>query len=473
MTNLLHNLPLMRRQSTLLERLAGSNSPEKLLLITFLIVIFTGSVLLSLPFANNGIPASYLDNLFTAVSAVCVTGLSTVTAAEQYNLFGKIVLIFLMQVGGLGPMTIIAIIMQRNRRMAQAEKKLFAATSGKSDLADVPAYIRKIILYTIIFEGIGFILLSIRMTQVYGWGTGLFNSLFLSVSAFTNAGFDCIGSESLAAFACDPLLNLTIMFLIITGGLGFVVWFEFYDLIKQRMNRGDVIHRRHRYLSEHATAVVSTTLILLVSGCALFLIAEGTNTGTIGGMDVADKLLVSMFQSVTLRTAGFSTVQIGACTRPMLMIMCVYMLIGGSPGGTAGGIKTTTAAVLYKSTINTLNRKHRDAVIRHRRLSPSVLKQAYMITTLYTAIIFVMTVILTVTEGEKDLLPLLFEVFSAIATVGISAGITSSLSLGGKIVIMMLMFIGRLGPLSIYTAFHKEVKTTGHITYPDANIIIG
>ena len=468
-----HTLLIRKRKLTWIERLAESNSPEKLLLIAFVLIILGGSVLLSMPFANLRTPAVYLDNLFTAVSAVCVTGLSTVTAAAQYNLFGKIILILLMETGGLGPMTIIAIIMQRNRRMATAEKKLFAAASGKSNLDNVPDYIRKIIIYTAVFELTGFIVLAARLVGFYGWKEGLFNALFLSVSAFTNAGFDPIGADSLAPFVLDPLVNLTIIFLITTGGLGFVVWFELTDLFRSRKDRGSLLRRRHRYLSEHATAVLWTSLILVVTGLFFFLVNELHNPGTLDGMSPAQKLLVSLFQSVTLRTAGFSTIRIGACTRPVLLIMCIYMIIGGSPGGTAGGIKTTTAAVLYKSTVNTLNRKHGDAVIRHRRVSSSVLKQAYMITTLYMAIIFVMTVILTITEPETDLLSLLFEVFSAIATVGISAGITSSLSVTGKAVIMILMFIGRLGPLSIYTAFHKEVRTSGHVRYPDANIIIG
>lgn len=464
----------MNRRSPLLERLAKSNSPEKLLLISFLFIIFTGSVLLSLPFSNIASPVGYLDNLFVAVSAVCVTGLSTVTVASQYSIFGKCVLILLMEVGGLGPMTIIAIIMQRNKkRMATVEKKLFAAASGKSNLYDVPSYIRKIMLYTLIFETAGFLLLSLRLCGIYGLTEGLFNSFFLSISAFTNAGFDCFASDSLAAFSADPLINLTVMGLIITGGLGFVVWFELYDLLASRFKQNDGIRKKHRYLSEHASIVLQTTVILLVTGALLFAVLESGSRGTLRNMEGPERVLVSLFQSVTLRTAGFSTVVIGQCTRPMLLIMCFYMLIGGSPGGTAGGIKTTTAAVLFKTAVNSLNQKHQDALIRHRKISSAVMKQAFMIATLYAAIIFGMTLILTVTEPSATLLSLLFEVFSAIATVGITTGITPILSVGGKIVIMLLMFIGRLGPLSLYTAFHKEQKIRNHVEYPDANIIIG
>jgi len=463
-----------KRRTSLIEKLAKSNSPEKLLLYSFLFIIFLGSVLLTLPFANIRTPAAYVDNLFVSVSAVCVTGLTTVTVAEQYSLFGKIILIFLMEIGGLGPMTIIAIIMQRNkRRMATVEKKLFAATSGKSNLYDVPSYLRKIFLYTVVLELIGFILFSLRLCEHFGFEEGLFNSLFLSVSAFTNAGFDCFAADSLVQFAADPLICLTVMALIITGGLGFIVWFELHDLIRFRFRQRRGLHKKHRYLTEHAYVVLNTTAVLLVSGAVLFAILESGKTGTINQMDGPERVLVSMFQSVTLRTAGFSTVNIGSCTRPMLLIMCVYMLIGGSPGGTAGGIKTTTAAVLFKTAFNSLNQKHRDALIRYRKISSSIMKQAFMIVTLYFAIIFAMTLVLTVSEPSVTLLSLLFEVFSAIGTVGISTGITPVLSITGKIVIMLLMFIGRMGPLSLYTAFHKEQKFRNHVEYPDANLIIG
>ncbi|MBR4163949.1 MAG: TrkH family potassium uptake protein [Solobacterium sp.] len=462
------------RKKSWIEKLGDTNKPEKILLMAFLVVIIIGSILLSLPFTNLTKPRAYLDNLFVSLSAVCVTGLTTITVAEQYNLFGKIVMIFLMEIGGLGPMTIIAIIMQRNlKRMATVEKKLFATASGKSDLYDVSSYIRKIMLYTIIFESIGFILLSIRMTDFYGTKTGLFNALFLAVSAFTNAGFDCFASDSLVTFATDPLINFTVIFLIITGGLGFMVWFEINNVLRERLKQGTVINPSVKRLSLHARVVLKATFLLLGTGALFFLMFESRNPGTLSFQTSSEKMLVSLFQSVTLRTAGFATVNIGRCTRPMLLIMCIYMLIGGSPGGTAGGIKTTTAVVLVRTAMNSMNSEHKDAVISHKRISPMLLRHAFTIVTLYFSIIFIMTVFLTITEPGTNLLPLLFEVFSAIATVGISTGITASLSAGGKIIIMILMFIGRLGPLSVYMAFHKEEKAGNHVRYPDANIIIG
>ena len=457
-----------------IERVAKANNPAKLLMIAFLIVILTGSVLLSLPVSNQGAPSSYLNNLFVAVSAVCVTGLSTVTAASQYTHFGKIVLILLMQIGGIGPMTIIAIFILRNRkRMATEEKKLFASAAGKSDLYNVSGYIRRIILYTVIFEVCGFILLSFRLISLYGMREGLFNALFLSVSAFTNSGFDPIGSDSLIRYVGDPIINLTVMTLIIFGGLGFMVWFELKDLLVSKFRRGKTLARKVKRLSEHSVTVLRTTLILIVSGFFLVYLFESENAGTIMNLNGESRFFACLFQSVTLRTAGFATVNFGMCTRPLLLIMCVYMLIGGSPGGTAGGMKTTTIAVLYSSALNTLDDRKPDAVIRNRRVAPSLLKHAYVILTLYISITFMAVLALTIVEPSVGLLELLFEAVSAIATVGVSTGITSSLSAGGKIVIMILMFIGRLGPLSVYAAFHKERRVTNHIEYPDANIIIG
>ena len=457
-----------------IERVAKANNPAKLLMIAFLIVILTGSVLLSLPVSNQGAPSSYLNNLFVAVSAVCVTGLSTVTAASQYTHFGKIVLILLMQIGGIGPMTIIAIFILRNRkRMATEEKKLFASAAGKSDLYNVSGYIRRIILYTVIFEVCGFILLSFRLISLYGMREGLFNALFLSVSAFTNSGFDPIGSDSLIRYVGDPIINLTVMTLIIFGGLGFMVWFELKDLLVSKFRRGKTLARKVKRLSEHSVTVLRTTLILIVSGFFLVYLFESENAGTIMNLNGESRFFACLFQSVTLRTAGFATVNFGMCTRPLLLIMCVYMLIGGSPGGTAGGMKTTTIAVLYSSALNTLDDRKPDAVIRNRRVAPSLLKHAYVILTLYISITFMAVLALTIVEPSVGLLELLFEAVSAIATVGVSTGITSSLSAGGKIVIMILMFIGRLGPLSVYAAFHKERRVTNHIEYPDADIIIG
>lgn len=465
---------LTKGRSSWIEQAAKTNSPAKLLMLTFLIVIFLGSVLLRMPFANQGKPASYMDNLFVSVSAVCVTGLSTVTAATQYNIWGKIILIFLMQIGGIGPMTIIAIIIQQNRkRMDMTEKKLFAAASGKNNLHNVPQYIRRIFLYTVLFELCGFILLSIRMITLYETGEGIFNALFLAVSAFTNAGFDPVGPDSLIPYAGDPLINVTIMTLIIFGGLGFMVWFELKDLIVSRFKRGRKLLKKRKWLSEHSSTVLLTTLWLIISGFLFIYILESDNPGTILKLDGQTTFLTCLFQSVTLRTAGFATLNFGRCTRPMLLLCCVYMLIGGSPGGTAGGMKTTTVAVLTMSAINTLDDNKPDAVIRHRRIAPSLLKHAHVILTLYVSISFAAIMLLTISEPGTDLLKLIFEAISAIATVGVSTGITSALSASGKVIIMVLMFIGRLGPLSVYAAFQKQRKLTSHIVYPDANIIIG
>lgn len=462
------------KHKSLIRRLAESNNPEKIFLTVFLAVILIGSILLTLPVSNNIRPAPYIDNLFVSCSAVCVTGLSTVTASAQYSIFGKTVLIFLMQIGGLGPMTIIAIIFLQNRkRMETTEKKLFAAGSGKSNLFDVPAYLRRIIRFTFIFEAAGFVLLCTRLIDIFGNPEGVFHSLFLSVSAFTNAGFDSFAADSLAAYASDPLINITVMILIVTGGLGFMVWFELSDWFRSRIKQEDVLHQKRRRLSVHSVVVLRATVILLVSGMILFFLFEARNPATLAGKEPEEKLLISMFQSVTLRTAGFATVNIGRCTRPVLLIMCMYMLIGGSPGGTAGGMKTTTAAVLFRTALNTLDDKHKDAVIRYRRVAPSLLKHAFVIFSLYIMTLFVSVLILTMTEPQMDLLPLVFEASSAVATVGISTGITPALSAEGKIIIMILMFIGRLGPLSVYLAFHKIREKPRHVQYPDANIIIG
>lgn len=469
-----HEHLVKKAKQTRLIKLLQKKGPANLLAAAFFIVILTGSVLLSLPFTNLQKPAPYLDNLFVSASAVCVTGLSTLTVRTQYNIWGKIIMILLMQVGGLGPMTIIAMfVTSYRRRMMTSEKKLFAAATGKSNIYQLSRYIRRIILFTLMFELIGFGLLSLRMIEDYGLEEGLFNALFLSVSAFTNAGFDPLGADSLIRYAADPLVSFTVMMLIIVGGLGFMVWFELHDNLWTRLREKYIFKRYWKLTSVHVKTVLVSTMWLLFTGTVLFYLCEVNNMRTIGTMDGARAILVSMFQSVTLRTAGFATVTIGYCTRPMLLIMCVFMLIGGSPGGTAGGMKTTTAVVLYKSAMNTIKNARNDAVIRKHIISPEMLKQAFMLLSLYLATVFTAILLLTAFEPRTDVLSLVFEAVSAIATVGISAGITASLSVPGKVIIILLMYIGRLGPLGIVQAFQKEKAIRNHVEYPKAHIIIG
>ena len=446
----------------------------RVLALSFAMVILIGSLLLSLPISVQSKVPSYLDSLFVAASAVCVTGLSPLIVADTYTFFGKTVLIFLMEIGGLGLMTFVAaaIILQK-KRMSLTERVMFASAAGKGDVSNLTDYLKKIIKYTFFFQSIGFFLLLPHLIRDFGIREGIFNSLFLCVSAFTNAGFDCFASNSLMNYASDPLVSLTVMGLITMGGLGFMVWFD----LSRRFHEGK--RSPHSFwisLSTHTKVVLSISLILFLAGTVFFYLAEMSNPSTLESIPVSSRILISMFQSVTLRTAGFYTVNIGACRRVTLLVMCVFMLIGGSPGGTAGGMKTTTAAILAVAVKNLLHDEGNTIHIWKRRIQDSDFIHAFIIFSVYISFLFVASAILLCTDGRTmDTLDLIYEEVSAIATVGLSAGLTPLLSPGGKIVIILLMFIGRVGPLAIIEIFLK--RRTGprhkHVEYPDADLMIG
>lgn len=464
----------LQRQKTWLEKLLARFRPGQILALSFLIVILIGALLLSMPFANQNGGKTFLDHLFTAVSAVCVTGLSTVTVAEQYTLFGKIVMIFLMEIGGLGLMMFVALVMMLNRqKMSMQEKRMFATASGKAGYDNVPHYIKRIFTYTAVFEGIGFLLLSIRFTKDFGTARGLFYALFTAVSAFTNAGFDPFATDSLVRYARDPLVSLTVMGLITVGGLGFVVWFELHDFLERR-HKGEK-YLRFEHLSVHARIVLKASLCLFLSGTLIFLILEWNNPLTIGEESFAYKLLIAAFQSVTLRTAGFATVAMGKCTKASILAMCFFMIIGGSPGGTAGGLKTTTAVIVASGIRHTLRDDQEQPHLLKRSITRDLLFKASSLVFLYLGFLFLGLVLLLITDGSHvETSALIFEEVSAIATVGLTAGITGTMSVAGRIILMILMYIGRIGPFVFISIFGRsEEGKRSHLKYPPCDIMIG
>lgn len=465
------------RQYPRLKELLRHFRISQLLALSFAAVILTGSILLSLPAANASVPAPYLNNLFVATSAVCVTGLTPVVVAEQYSLFGKIVMIVLMQIGGLGLMTFVALfLMMRRQQLSFSEQTVFAAASGKSGMFDVPGYLRRILKYTCFFELCGFLLLSIRMVQDFGLASGLFHALFLTVSAFTNSGFDAFAPDSLVRYVRDPLVSLTIMMLITVGGLGFMVWMDVSQNLKHcRSTERYRLHDFWSHLMVHSRIVIKASAILFASATLLILAMEYRNPDTLGSLPFWSKVLAASFQSVTLRTAGFATLRLGTCYRATLLIMCVYMLIGGSPGGTAGGMKTTTAAVLL-STVWAAIHGGRTGKLCRRQVQMTDVLRALVICSLYLGFLLLGMILLLMTDGTRStMIELLFEASSAIGTVGLTAGITPGLSMAGKIIIILLMYIGRVGPLAIVEVFQRRHENghSGGIDYPPADIMIG
>lgn len=447
--------------------------PTQQIVLSFSMVILSGAVLLSLPLSNLKTPAPFIDNLFTATSAVCVTGLATIYPADQFNVVGQIVMIVLMQIGGLGLMTFIAVfVIFVEGKLTLHTKLAMSEAVNRSNFFDFHHFMVAIVKYTLFFEGMGILFLSIRFIPLYGWSQGLFNALFTSVSAFCNAGFDNLGTNSLVNFVSDPLVNLVVGGLIVMGGLGFGVWFEISQGSKTLIKGEHSLRYIAMHLKAHAKLVITMTVLLIVSGMVLILGLEYVNPNTLGPLSGLDKVMASLFQSITLRTAGFSTLNIGYLKPITLLIMMVYMFIGGSPGGTAGGIKTTTFAILILMIVAEL-RGQENITIFHRRIEREQFRKAFIVFFMLLTTLLVGIMLLLWTE-PFDVLSIMFEATSAIGTVGLSMGITSALSSWGKSVIIALMFLGRIGPLTLLLSINRSKSMKGiEVTYPHADILIG
>lgn len=438
-------------------------TPSRVLVLGFASVILLGALLLTLPQATqDGNGLNFINALFTATSAVCVTGLVVVDTATTFTLFGQSVILFLIQVGGLGFMTFATLFfIILGKKITLKERLLLQEALNQVSLAGIVRLAKSVIQISFIIETVGALLLTLRWSFDFGWRKALYFGIFHSVSAFNNAGFDLFGNfTSLTAYVGDPLTNITIMLLIILGGLGFTVLanFYFYGI---------------RKFSLHTKIVLQVTGILIVLGTGIILMLEYSNPLTLGPLPWGTKVLAALFQAVTPRTAGFNTINLANMHETTLLFIIVLMFIGASPGSTGGGIKTTTFISIIFSVISTFRSESQHVVIEGRTLPNDIIRKALAITTTAVFLIFFMTFILSITEKDY-LFPLLFEVTSAFGTVGLSLGCTPVLSAFGKALIILTMFIGRLGPLTLgYFLSQKVKKSSVHIKYPDERILIG
>lgn len=452
-------------------------SGTRKIVISFLFVILGGAILLSFDIANNVKPLSLLDNLFVATSATCVTGLVPIVTVEQYSLFGQLIILLMIQIGGLGFLTFLSLLLLKlQKRLSMQSKMVIQEAMNQASMHDIGKLVRNVIKYTFIVEFIGALLLSFVFVPEFGWIKGIYFSLFHSVSAFCNAGFDLIGSASLIPYQTNTLINIFIPILIILGGLGFVVWFDVAKKFGKEVKRGDKFEIKHYFksLELHTKIVLSMTVILLVLGTCFFLICEYSNMNSIGGLNFVDKLKVSFFQSTTLRTAGFMTTDIATLLPYTKLVMCFFMFIGGAPAGTAGGIKTVTFAVVCLMVYN-LYHGNKEVVAFERRIKKRTIIRSFAIVSIGFAITFIGLFVLLVCE-QLPVIDLIFESFSAFATVGLSAGITPLLSSGGKIIIIILMFIGRIGSITLLISFASKSHrngSKGELRYLDEEILLG
>lgn len=449
--------------------------PAAKIVISFAIVIFIGSLLLTLPISNlESSETTYFDNLFTAVSMVCVTGLFTLPVATSFTVFGQIVCIVLMQIGGIGLMTILAtFIMRIGRKMRFSDTIAVKEALNRDELGDFKTYLASIIKYTAIIEGTGMLLLALRFVPEFGFASGLFVSLFLAVSAFCNAGFDNLGAYSLQEYVHDPLINLVITTLIILGGIGFSVWFDVthnvQSIIKNKCKSG--WKRSYRMLKIHTRLAINMTLGLIVIGTLVFLVVEWNNPNSIGNFTFGEKVLASFFQTVTMRTAGFATLDYELIKPFSLFFFIGTMFIGGSPGGAAGGIKTTTFALVALLVISEIKgQKHVN--YSHHTIPIEIIRRAIVIVATFSLFLIAGVSVLMLVE-DQPFLYLLFEAVSALATVGVSVNLTPELSHISQVVLMILMFIGRIGPITILLSLSRKSKKTKDQLYAKTTILIG
>lgn len=441
-------------------------TPVQIIAIGFASIIFIGAFLLSLPIANEqGIRTPFVDCIFTSTSAVCVTGLVTVDTGTYWSYFGKTVIIILIQVGGLGFIsfaTLIALI--TGKRITLKERLLIRESISSTSLQGIVRLARYILMFTFSIEFIGAALLSIQFIPEFGLGKGIYYSIFHAISAFCNAGFDLMGGyNSVTQYSNNSLIILTLSALIIIGGLGFYVWDDIYN------------YKKNKRLSLHTKVVILMSSFLIVFGFIMFMLFEFSNPETLKNMPMKEKLLSAFFASVSPRTAGFNSINLASMSMASILLTIILMFIGGSPGSTAGGIKTSTAGVLLLTVISVIKGRE-DTEVFKKKIGKETVYKAFAVVVIALGLVFTVTVLLTITESGAGV-PFeqyLFEATSAFGTVGLTMGLTQKLTTIGKIIVAITMYAGRIGPLTLLVAIAiRSDNKTNSIKYPEGKILVG
>ncbi|HAN09282.1 MAG TPA: Trk family potassium uptake protein [Clostridiales bacterium] len=450
-------------------------SPTQTLVLGFLAIIFLGASLLSLPIAaSSGIGTKFLDALFTSTSAVCVTGLVVVNTLEHWSIFGQLVILVLIQIGALGFMTFLALIfILIGRKTTLRERLVMKEALNQNDMQGIASMIKNIVKLTFIVELIGALILCFVMIPEFGLINGIYKAVFHSISAFCNAGFDIIGNSSLIPYNSSIVVNITIMILIVLGGLGFTVWTDLITSIKSKVVEKYSVRIILKRLSLHTKLVLIMTGVLIVFGTLFIYMYEYDNVQTMKNLSEQDKVISAFFQSITARTAGFNTIPLDTMNTATQIIMIILMFIGGSPSGTAGGIKTVTLGVLILAIMSEIKGKEKVEVF-NKTISNGAIKRALTVVVIGLAIVMTATLMLTITE-KFSFMEVLFESVSAFATVGLTLGITPGLTAIGKIILITEMFVGRLGPMTIAIALllRNKNEKNNSINYPEEKIIVG
>lgn len=439
----------------------------------FFVAIIIGTLLLCLPIsAADGNATNLIDAMFTATTSICVTGLTTVSVASHWSIFGKIVILLLMQMGGLGVITFTTVVFLIFRRKITLKNRLLIQDAYNLDtLSGLVKLTIWILKGTLPIEGIGAFFYALKFVPQFGFIDGIWKAVFNAVSAFCNAGMDILGDNSLASYRGSILINFTTIALIIVGGIGFPVWTDIVGTMKEKMKDGFSISKGWRKLQLHTKLVLSITIILILGGMFLITALEWDNPNTLGPLPWWEKLLAGLFQSVTTRTAGFYTIPQENFTDASSLICILLMFVGGSPSGTAGGVKTVTIGMVIISVVSIIKGR-KDTEIFGRKISESNVKKGMAVILLSLSIIILTLIALCMVENV-DFMSMFYEVASASATVGLSKSLTPNLSLPGKIIIMMAMYVGRIGPITLALFFNTKHEKKRKCSLPEEKIIVG
>ena len=444
----------------------------RMIAVGFFVGIVIGSFLLWLPVSSKpGEEISYLDALFVATTSLCVTGLSPVVTATQWSYFGQGVMMLLMQFGGLGVVTFTTLVLLMiGKRITLYERLLIQDAYNLDSVAGVVKLTKRIVLGTLLIEGIGAVCYSFVFIPQFGWLDGLWKSVFHAISAFCNAGLDTVSADGFLIYQTNVMINITTMLLIILGGIGFPVWFDVMRVAKQIKKKEILLRDAFRKTQLYTKLAITITLVLIFGGAVLIFIFEYRNPATIGELSFGQKVMAALFESVTLRTTGFQTIPQDGLTEATGLLALLMMFIGGSPSGTAGGVKTVTMMVLILSAVTAVRGNH-EVTSFHRKITDNFVQRAIAVVAISFGALFLVCMGLSITE-DAELLDIMFEATSAVATVGLTRGLTPDLTQAGKLIVIFAMYIGRLGPITMALAFNSK-KYTGNKTLAEGKVMIG
>ncbi len=452
----------------------------QIIVMGFIFLIFIGTLLLMLPISNNyGQWTNPIDAMFTATSAMCVTGLVVVNTSVYWSVFGKIIILMLIQMGGIGFVAVLTVMyLILGKKITLRERKVIQSSFNQSNLDGMVKFTWLVVRGTFFIEGIGAILLMLYFLFIQGENilVALVYGIFHSISAFCNAGFDILGLNSLMNYDTSIYMNVVIMFLIILGGIGYGVWVDVINIFFKKKSKIR-FRKKLEKLSLHSKLAIITSIVLILIGTVFTFFVEFLNSDTIGSYSLSEKLLTSLFQSVTLRTAGFNTIDLASLNEGTKFLYIMIMMVGGSPGGTAGGLKTVTIAVIFLTVYSIIKGKE-DTEVFYRKIPFTVIQKCMTILGLYMSLFITGTILLTILDYNLlqnfDFIDIMFEVASALGTVGLTVGITPELSYIGKIIVAIIMFLGRLGPVTIAMALTlRQDINNAVIKHPEEDVIVG